>query len=50
MFIEIIFGLEFFINLKKITQNAKDIKREGIQEKNNVPSNNIDEIDKNSEK
>ena len=33
--------------MKKLTQNAKDIKREGMQEENNIPSNNIDEIDKN---
>ena len=33
--------------MKKIPQNAKDIKKEGMQEENNIPSNNIDEIDKN---
>ena len=33
--------------MKKLTQNAKDIKREAIQEENNIPINNIDEIDKN---
>ena len=33
--------------MKKLTQNAKDIKRERMQEENNIPINNIDEIDKN---
>ena len=33
--------------MKKLTQNAKDIKREGMKEENNIPINNIDEIDKN---
>ncbi len=33
--------------MKKLTQNVKDIKREGMQEENNIPINNIDEIDKN---